>query len=285
MVSHSSSDSWLVALATRFLRRPPAIVRLRHLSGPVGRGPLNRWLYGRLPARVVTTGTVINKMLIERLGLDPTRVVAIPTGTDLDRFKPGARDAARAALGLPAAAKIVGIVATLRSWKGHRFLIAAMADPKLAGARLVIVGDGPQEPALRAQIVRLGLGERVMLAGRQDNVLPWLRAFDVFALPSTGSEGVPQALMQAMACEVPAVATAAGGIPELVRDGENGLVVAAENPAALAEAIARLLSDRALAGRLAAVGRREVEAHHTKRAMLDAMEVVFRAATAKRKPD
>ena len=285
VVSHSSSDSWLVALATRFLRRPPAIIRLRHLSGPVGRGPLNRWLYGRLPARVVTTGTVINKMLIERLGLDPTRVVAIPTGTDLDRFKPGARDAARAALGLPAAAKIVGIVATLRSWKGHRFLIAAMADPKLASARLVIVGDGPQEPALRAQIVGLGLGERVMLAGRQDDVLPWLRAFDVFALPSTGSEGVPQALMQAMACEVPAVATAAGGIPELVRDGEHGLVVAAENPAALAEAIARLLSDRALAGRLAAVGRREVEAHHTKRAMLDAMEVVFRAATAKRKPD
>ena len=282
IVSHSSSDSWLVALATRFLRPRPAIVRLRHISGPVARGPLNRWLYGRVPARVVTTGIFISNMLIERLSLDPARVVAIPTGTDLDRFKPGDRAAARAALGIAAGAKLIGIVATLRSWKGHRFLLEAMTDRKLAGVRLIMVGDGPQEPALCAQIAGLGLGARVTLAGRQDDVLPWLHALDVFALPSTGSEGIPQALMQAMACEVPVVTTAAGGIPELVRGGENGLVVPAGNPAALAEAIARLFDDRALAGRLAAAGRREVEQKHTKTAMLDAMEEVFRAAIAHR---
>jgi glycosyltransferase involved in cell wall biosynthesis len=282
IVSHSSSDSWLVAFATRCLNPKPAIVRLRHISGAVARGPLNRWLYGRVPARVVTTGVAINTMLIERLSLDPAHVVAIPTGTDLDRFKPGDRVAARNALGLPIDAKFIGIVATLRSWKGHRFLVAAMTDPKLAGARLILVGDGPQEPALRAQIAELGLGERVTLAGRQDDVLPWLRALDVFALPSTDNEGLPQALMQAMACELPVVTTAAGAIPELVRGGENGLVVPAGNPAALAEAIARLLGDRALAGRLAAAGRREVEQKHTKAAMLDAMEDVFRAAIASR---
>jgi glycosyltransferase involved in cell wall biosynthesis len=282
IVSHSSSDSWLVAAATRWLRPRPAIVRLRHISGPVARGPLNRWLYGQVPARVVTTGIAINKMLIERLSLDPAQVVAIPTGTDLDRYKPGERNAARTALGLPADAKLIGIVATLRSWKGHRFLVSAMTDPKLAGARLIRVGDGPQEPALRAQISELGLGERIVLAGRQDDVRPWLHALDVFVLPSTGNEGLPQALMQAMACALPVVTTAAGAIPELVRGGENGLVVPAENPAALAEAIARLLGDRALAGRLAAAGRREVEQKHTKGAMLDAMEDVFRAATARR---
>jgi glycosyltransferase involved in cell wall biosynthesis len=282
IVSHSSSDSWLVAFATRFLRPRTAIVRLRHISGPVARGPLNRWLYGKIPARVVTTGIFISNMLIERLSLDPARVVAIPTGTDLDRFKPGDRAAARAVLGIAAGAKLIGIVATLRSWKGHRFLLEAMTDPKLAAAHLVLVGDGPQEPALRAQIAGLGLGARVTLAGRQDDVLPWLRALDVFALPSTGSEGIPQALMQAMACELPVVTTAAGGIPELVRGGENGLVVPAGNPAALAAAIARLFDDRALAGRLAAAGRREVEQKHTKTAMLDAMEEVFRAAVASR---
>jgi glycosyltransferase involved in cell wall biosynthesis len=282
IVSHSSSDSWLVAAATRFLNPKPAIVRLRHISGPVARGPLNRWLYGRVPARVVTTGVAINNMLIERLSLDPAHVVAIPTGTDLDRFKPSDRAAARAALGLPIDAKLIGIVATLRSWKGHRFLVSAMTDPRLADARLVLVGDGPQEPALSAQIAELGLGERVMLAGRQDDVRPWLHALDVFVLPSTGNEGLPQALMQAMACELPVVTTAAGAIPELVRDGDNGLVVPAGNPAALAEAIARILDDPTLAGRLAAAGRREVEQKHTKTAMLDAMEGVFRAATAKR---
>src|ERR1700682_1795461 len=98
VVSHSSSDSWLVAAATRFLSPRPAIVRLRHISGPVAQGPLNRWLYGRVPARVVTTGVAINNMLIERLSLDSRHVVAIPTGPDLDHFKPGPRAAARAAL-------------------------------------------------------------------------------------------------------------------------------------------------------------------------------------------
>lgn len=282
VVSHSSSDSWLVAVATRFLRPKPAIVRLRHISGAVARGPLNRWLYGSVPARVVTTGLAINTMLIKRLSLDPVRVVAIPTGTDLDRFQPGERGVARTALGLPIEAKLVGIVATLRSWKGHRFLVEAMTDAKLAGVRLVIVGDGPQELALRAQIAKFGLNERVTLAGRQDDVRPWLRALDVFVLPSTENEGLPQALMQAMACGLPVVTTAAGAIPELVRGGENGLVVPVGNPAALAEAIARILVDPALAGRLAAAGRREVEQKHTKAAMLDAMEDVFRAAIAKR---
>jgi glycosyltransferase involved in cell wall biosynthesis len=235
-----------------------------------------------VPARVVTTGEVIKTMLVERLGLDPSRVIAIPTGTDLDRFKPGDRMAARAMLGLPSDARIVGIVATLRSWKGHRFLIDAMADPRLAGVRLIIVGDGPQQPAIEAQIAARGLGVRAKLAGRQDDVLPWLHAFDVFALPSTGSEGVPQALMQAMACAIPVVTTAAGGIPELVRDRDNGLLVPTEDAAALADVILRLLEDPALARRLAAAGRREVEQNHTRGAMLDAMESVFRAAVAER---
>src|SRR5262249_343746 len=156
---------------------------------------------------------------------------------------------ARTELRLPSDAKLIGIVATLRSWKGHRFLIEAMTDLRLADARLLVVGDGPQESNLRAQIVALGLDGRVTLAGRQDDVLPWLRALDVFVLPSTGSEGIPQALMQAMACELPVVTTAAGGIPELVENEKNGLVVAAENPVALAEAITRLLRDPTAARR------------------------------------
>src|SRR5262249_7469575 len=115
VVSHSSSDSWLVALATRFLRPRPAIVRLRHISGRVASGRMNRWLYGRVPARVVTTSAALAKMLIETLALDPARVIAVPTGTDLERFKPGDRERARTELRLPSDAKLIGIVATLRS--------------------------------------------------------------------------------------------------------------------------------------------------------------------------
>ena len=282
IVTHSSSDSWLAALVTRIPSRRAALVRTRHLSTRVAPGSLNRWLYGRAPARVVTTGETIREQLIKTLGLDPNRVVSIPTGTDTSRFRPGDRTAARARLGIGGAAPVVGIVATLRSWKGHRFLISAMNDARLAHARLVIVGDGPQEPALRKQAT--SLGDRVLFAGQQDDVVPWLQTFDVFALPSTGNEGVPQALMQAMACGLPVVTTPVGAIPELVRNGETGSLVPAENATALAGAIAGLLADDALAARLGTAGRELVSQRFTARAMLDKMEEILREAAAGTSP-
>jgi glycosyltransferase involved in cell wall biosynthesis len=277
VVTHSSSDSWLAAIATRFPGTRVPLVRMRHLSTPVAHGMLNRWLYGRVPARVVTTGEAVRKLLIDSLGLDRGKVVSVPTGADLSRFQPGDRAKARAELGLPANDPIVGIVATLRSWKGHRFLIAALRDPRLAPVRLVIVGDGPQQAALREQATADGLAQRVVFAGQQEDVVLWLQAFDVFALPSTGHEGVPQALIQAMACGLPVVTTAVGAIPELVRDGESGLVVPSEDVPALAAAIARLLGDPALCARLAA-NARTTAARHGDQVMLDAMETVLRQA-------
>jgi glycosyltransferase involved in cell wall biosynthesis len=283
IVTHSSTDSWLTALATRLRRKSPPVVRMRHLSTPVAGGPLNRWLYGSAAAFVVTTGEAIRRMLIKRLALDPERVISIPTGVDLSRFRPAERGTARRALGLDGGESIIGIVATLRSWKGHRFLIDAIGDPRLAQARLIIVGDGPQDAALRAKVAELGLGERVLFAGRRDDVAPWLNALDVFALPSTGNEGVPQALMQAMACAVPVVTTPVGGIGELVRDGETGLLVPPQDAGALAQAIAQLFANPELAGQLAASGRKLVEAKYTNTAMLDAMEKVLLRAAAQKK--
>jgi glycosyltransferase involved in cell wall biosynthesis len=278
IVTHSSSDSWLAAFAVRLSHPRPALVRTRHLSTPMTGGPLNRWLYGRAAARVVTTGEAIRAMLIGKLGLDPGAVVSIPTGTDVSRFRPGKRAEARARLGLTPAGPLIGIVATLRSWKGHRFLISALDDPRLAAARLVIVGEGPQGPALREQAEHVG--ERVLFTGQQADVTPWLHALDVFALPSTGNEGVPQALVQAMACGLPVVATPVGAIPEVVRDGKTGLLVPPRNARALADALARLLTDAGLAARLAAAGRELVSSRYTSTAMLDAMEAVLRDAAS-----
>lgn len=282
IVTHSSSDSWLAGAFHRFVHRRPAIVRLRHISAPVARGLQNRWLYGRVPKRVVTTGEAIRTMLIERLRLDPAHVISIPTGTDLTRFRPGDKMAARANLGLPADKPIIGIVATLRSWKGHRFLVSAMNDPRLADARLVIVGDGPQDENLKRQIGELDLQDRILLAGRHDNVVPWLQAFDIFALPSTGNEGVPQALMQAMACELPVVTTRAGAIPELAQDGETALIVLTEDSEALAAGIDRLLGDGELGRKLGRTARAKVEKSYSRDGMLDAMADVFKQATIAR---
>lgn len=282
IVTHSSTDSWLAALATRLRRAPPAIVRTRHLGIKVDGGLANRWLYGRVPARVVTTGHATRKMLIDTVGVDPEKIVSIPTGTDMNRFQPGDRVAARMFHDLESELPVIGIVATLRRGKGHRFLFSALTDPRLAAARLIVVGDGPQEAALRTRAGDLGIKDRVLFAGRQEDVVSWLHALDVFVLPSISAEGVPQALMQAMACALPVVATPVGSVPELVREGETGLFVPPENAEALAGAIHRLLSDKALAVRLGGAARAHIAAGFNQTQMLDAMEKVLHEAVASR---
>ncbi|MEX2129661.1 MAG: glycosyltransferase family 4 protein [Xanthobacteraceae bacterium] len=280
VITHSSTDSWLVALAARVSSARPVVIRMRHLSTPVAGGPLNRWLYGRAAKFLVATGKATRNALVEKFRLDPEKVFSIPTGTDLSRFQPGDRAQARIAVGLGSTGPVVAIVATLRHWKGHRFLISALGDPRLASAELVVVGDGPQEQALREQAVTDNVANRVHFAGRQKDVVPWLQACDVFALPSTGHETTPQAIQQALACGIPVVTTPSGAGLELVRDGETGLIVPANDVTALADAIVRLLSNPDLARRLSDAGRKDVAAKFTAAAMLDAMEEVLQKAVS-----
>jgi len=277
LCTHSSTDSWLGALAARVLRGPPAIVRVRHISAPVPRNALSRWLY-RQAARVVTTGEALRRELIARLGLDPARVVSVPTGADPARFRPGDRRAARARLGLPAEAFVVGVVATLRSWKGHRYLVEAIGRlPERF--QLLVVGDGPQREPLAAQIAALGLERRVHLVGERADVLPWLHALDAFALPSYANEGVPQALVQAMLVGLPSVVTLAGAIDELAAHERTALVVPPRNAHALAEALARLAADSALAREMGEAARRHCVENHTLERMLDRMEALYLEVT------
>lgn len=280
--SHSSTDTWLAALACRALwlgkRRPPALVRTRHISARVPTDAATRWLYTRATAEIVTTGESIRQQLIRANGVSPARVTSIPTGVDLERFAAGDKEAARNALGLSAAFPVIGIVATLRSWKGHRYLVEAMTLLRHRDALLVIVGDGPQAGAIRVQVAGLGLSERVRLVGNQQDVVPWLQALDLFVLPSYANEGVPQGLVQAMAVGVPCVTTDAGAIGEIAINDATALVVAKQNAVALAAGIDRLLDDAGLASRLVWSARDRVHAKYGIRAMLDGMETVFRRA-------
>src|SRR5437016_5091934 len=160
--SHSSTDSWLSALACGAMRirrkRPPALVRTRHISASVPRDAMTRWLYTKATSEIVTTGEAIRAQLIRDLGAAPERVTSIPTGIDPRRFALGDRLAARRELKLDPGASIVGIVATLRSWKGHRYLVEAMTLLVHRDAKLLIVGEGPQRDALARQVGELGLG-------------------------------------------------------------------------------------------------------------------------------
>jgi glycosyltransferase involved in cell wall biosynthesis len=275
--THSSTDSWLAAIACATLSDPPAIVRTRHISAPVPNGPLTRWLYLNATRHIVTTGEGLLAQLVRDNRFPSERITSVPTGIDLARFVPGDRAAARRLIGLPTDRRLIGIVATLRSWKGHRYLIEALGQlPGDIG--LVIVGDGPQRENIESKIRELALAERAWLAGNQDDVLPWLQSLDVFALPSYANEGVPQALVQAMLCGLPCVTTLVGSIAEAAVAGETALVVEPEDVAALSTALERLFSDAGLRERLGVAARSHCVRRFGESAMLDRMETVFREA-------
>ena len=276
--THSSTDAWLTAIACATLAHAPPVVRTRHISAPIAANGATRWLYNRATSRIVTTGERLREQVMRETSIDGARVVSIPTGIDLARFRPGERGSARAALGLPPAAGLVGIVATLRSWKGHRYLLQAVAAMARADVEVVVVGDGPQRAALEALATEPGLAGRVRFVGNQADVAPWMRSLDVFCLPSYANEGVPQALMQAMACGLPVVTTPVGSIAEIVDDGRTGLLVAPQDAEALRVALERLLDDAplraALGSRAAATAQERFGDEH----MVDRMIEVFRAA-------
>ena len=279
--THSSTDSWLAAVAQASLGRAPPIVRTRHISAPVPANRASRWLYAKA-ARVVTTGERLRKQVIGETGIDPRRAISIPTGIDLAAFRPGDRLAARAEVGIAAAAPVVGIVATLRSWKGHRYLMQAIAAMRRPEVQLVVVGDGPQREALGKLAASLGIEAQVRFAGNQAEVAPWMRSFDVFCLPSYANEGVPQALMQAMACALPVVTTAVGSIDEIVAHGDTGIMVPAQNDMRLRVEIANLLDDAPRRAALGARARAEALARFGEELMVERMVEVFAAAAQPR---
>lgn len=281
--THSSTDSWLVAVACASLRHAPPIVRTRHVSSTVPDNRPTRWLYREAARHVVTTGEALRLQLHRDNGLPLAQLTSVPTGIDLTRFAPADKLAARRTLGLEPEGTYIGIVGTLRSWKGHTYLLEALVRLKTAqtGLRLLIVGDGPQRQNLEHRIAELGLTGTVTLAGQRDDVPQWLNALDVFTLPSYGEEGVPQAIMQAMACGVPVVSTTVGAIAEAVVDGDTGILVAPRDSAALAAALGRLAADGELRRRMGEAGLARARQRFGSDVMLDKMEAVFLLATGR----
>ncbi len=276
--THSSTDSWLAALACRSFADAPPVVRTRHLSTPVNQGRATRWLYEHGCAHVVVTGEALKRQLVADNGFAAEHMTSVPTGIDTTRFVPRDRDAVRAALGLPAAAVYVGILATLRDWKGHVVLFEALSQllPERPDMRLLVIGDGPYRDRLDTRAAALGITKRIDFVGHRSDAEQWLAAVDVFALPSWGDEGVSQALMQAMACALPIVTTPVGSLTEVIHDGKTGLIVPPRDAQALAAAIVRLLDEPQLAARLGQAARQLAEERCGEALMLDRMEAIFR---------
>lgn len=210
---------------------------------------LDRHLIGRRADRVIAVSNADRERMISVEGLDPATVVMIPNGIPDPVIAPGGGAAVRAELGIGPHTPVIGTVAAIRPQKRLDVLIDALA--RLArthpDARLLIAGgDLPQDPHLRerllAQASALGVAQSVTFLGLRDDVPAVIDAFDL-AVSSSDFEGSPLSIMEYMEGGLAVVATAVGGVPDLVADGVNGLLVKPRDPDALAAAIATLLDD------------------------------------------
>ncbi|MSU36047.1 MAG: glycosyltransferase family 1 protein [Pedosphaera sp.] len=190
-------------------------------------------------------------------GLGPGKVTCVHSATDTDHYHPGGDRAwLNEEFGLPSGNVVVGIIAQLIDRKGHRFLFDALPDlvkshPKL---RVLICGKGPIETQLRSQVARLSLDESVIFAGFRSDMDRILPCLDLVVHPAL-IEGLGVSLLQAAACEVPIIASNAGGIPEVVQHEHNGLLVPSGNSKALQRAMDRLIVDGDLRRRMGKNGR------------------------------
>lgn len=257
------------------LAKPPLVASRRvdfHLRG----NSLSRWKYRQVDCFICASGA-IRQMLVAD-GVPEVRAVVVHEGIDLGHVEAAPPVNLHEDLWLPHDAPIVGNVAALVPHKGQRHLIEAamLVLPHVPDARFVIAGEGELRPALERQIREHHLEKHVLLAGFRPDALSLHKAFDVFVMSSI-TEGLGTSLLDAMACGKPIVATTAGGIPEVVVDGETGFLVAPRDHEAMASAIVTLLKDESLRRRMGDAGRARARVHFSAERMVqDTLRVYAR---------
>jgi glycosyltransferase involved in cell wall biosynthesis len=270
--------------------RWPAVVTRRVDSAEWA--PWARLKYSRYAA-VVAISRAVERMLLDA-GVGPERVHRVPSGVDLERFPADARARAEArarllrAFSLPEEAFVAGVVAQLIPRKGHMRLLDILPGLVARDPRLVVIcfGRGPLMARLASEIEARDLGAHVVLAGFREDLPALLPGLDALLHPAS-AEGLGVAVLEALAAGVPVVASAVGGILDVIEPDVHGLLVPPEDMGAWARAVERLMTDSAERSRLAAAGRERVAAAFSVRRMaegnLAVYEAVLRGSTARRR--
>lgn len=219
---------------------------------------VQRFVWNRVN-QVVSVSSELSAKMSAKLGFPTAWIRTIPNGLDTSLYALGRRAEARRALGIEPDAMVIGTVGRLVEVKAQHIALHALARLKASGldARFVLVGGGPLRSALEELASTLGVSDRVMLCGERSDVPMVLEAFDIFVLTSH-SEGLSNTIQEAMASALPVVATRVGGSIELIRDGEDGLLVPPSDPEALAASLSSLLLDLSLRLRIGTSARRSV---------------------------
>lgn len=246
----------------------PAVVQTQHLPWMLrSRGKRPPFFRGQRDVdHLIGVSSALTRSY-EQIGLPVGRISTVPNGVGPREHRPG-RAAARRALGLDADQPVVITVGRLITMKRHRDLVDSTPAllERFPDLVVLVVGDGHLHRQLRRQAVSLGVGDRVRLLGHRTDARQLLDAADVFVLPSA-HEGMPLAALEAMEAGLPVVATRVTGSEEVVVDGETGLLVPAQDPAALTRALADLLADPTRRARMGREGRRRYLAGYTRRRM------------------
>jgi glycosyltransferase involved in cell wall biosynthesis len=277
--THLYSRSNFYGRGAAMIAGVPVIVATEH--GPVGGSSWKKRLSDRMLWRytdhIVAVCEAVRPPLLKRNRTTPPKVSVIYNGVDLDRFAiKRSKHQVRQDLHLEADAPVIGVIARLDAVKGHQYLLEAMPEilMSIPQAQLMFVGTGPLEQWLHQRIAQLALKSHVLFLGLRRDIPELLKAMDVFVLPSL-CEGLALALLEAMACCLPVVASRVGGIPEVVEDGRTGVLVPPGDSDALAQAIIVLLKDEEKRHRMGMLGKERVLSQFTAQHSVAQLEALY----------
>ena len=266
-------------IACRLERLP--VVHSRRVDNPEP-----RWIVAikyRLHDRVIAISEGIGRVLLAE-GLSPSRLRVVRSAVEMQCFdRPCDRELLSTELGIQAQVRPIGVVAQLIERKGHRFLIEALPSliEEFPNLCLILFGKGPSEQDLRRRVATAGVTDHVRFAGFREDLPELLPCLELLVHPAT-MEGLGVSLLQAASAGVPIVASDAGGMPEAVRHGWNGLLVPPGDTHALGEAIASLLRDRKLARNMGLRGKELMEAEFSLDRMVEGNLQVYHELLQKR---
>jgi glycosyltransferase involved in cell wall biosynthesis len=282
--THGPKDSWMCYFL-KLLGWP--VVRSRHISVPVKNTWRHTYVYRKGCDKIIATAEAIKRALVEKNQLRAESIAVVGEGIDLSLYRPENSGAAfRQEFGLAADAPLFGIIAMLRGDKGHSTYVEA-ALKLLAThpqARFVIVGEGIGSGRVKRELVaRLEqAGEtRVIFTGYRQDIPEITAALDVLVVASTGVEGQTRVIPQAFATRRTAIATTVGGITEILRHEQNGLLVPPHDAEAMTAAMRRMLDEPGLRQRLAETGYRDAQRDLSIEAMMEKTLEVYRGVLAR----
>ena len=254
--------------------RAPALVASRRVDFHLKGHSFSRWKYRQVDCFIAASEAIRQMLVVD--GVPAERTVTVHEGIDVDHVIAAPVVNVHEAFWLPHQAPVVGNVAALVPHKGQRYLVdaALLVVREMPDTRFIILGEGELREHLEKQVREHHLEKHVLLPGFRTDVLGCIKGFDLFVMSSV-TEGLGTSLLDAMACARPIVATRTGGIPEIVEDESNGLLVPPRDAASLAAAIVRALKDQPLRQRMAAAGVARVRERFTVERMVEQTAAVY----------